>query len=341
MSQGIGPRYRLRVKQRQIVVEYAIEHGKKPAGHHFGLDRKTVRDWVNRYQAAGLVGLVPQYPKHRPRRIAESTVALIREAREQHRWGAQRTRIWLQRVHNLHVNARSIQHIFRDLGMPRLTKTPRRKPKQLRLFEKDDPGESVQIDVKVVRLRHEKVFQYTALDDCTRLRVLRLFPRQNQWASLQFLTDVREAMPFPIRKIQCDNGAEFPLAFRLAVEHAGIRHRYIRPRRPEQNGKVERSHRIDAEEFWSRHRFDRLADAEEPLRHWERHYNQERFSLALGGRTPAEKLAAHLHRSTFDSTATGSTTERAAVTASEHAPAQAKGRAERAAKVPLNFGARS
>ena len=72
MSQGIGPRYRLRVKQRQIVVEYALEHGKKPAGHHFGLDRKTVRDWVNRYRAAGLVGLVPQYPKHRPRRIAES-----------------------------------------------------------------------------------------------------------------------------------------------------------------------------------------------------------------------------------------------------------------------------
>ena len=123
--------------------------------------------------------------------------------------------------------------------MPRLTKAPRRKPKQLRLFEKDDPGESVQIDVKVVRLKRERVFQYTALDDCTRLRVLRLFPRQNQWASLQFLKDVQAAFPFPIRKIQCDNGAEFPLAFRLAVEHAGIRHRYIKPRRPEQNGKVE------------------------------------------------------------------------------------------------------
>src|SRR2546427_7778299 len=53
-------------------------------------------------------------------------------------------------------------------------------------------------------------------------------------------------------KLQCDNGREFPLDFVLAVEAAGIRHRYIRPRRPQQNGKVERSHRIDQEEFWGR-----------------------------------------------------------------------------------------
>ena len=32
-----------------------------------------------------------------------------------------------------------------------------------------------------------------------------------------------------------------------------MRVRDIRPRRPEQNGKVERSHRIDEEEFWRRY----------------------------------------------------------------------------------------
>jgi len=58
-------------------------------------------------------------------------------------------------------------------------------------------------------------------------------------------------MPFPIRQLQCDNGTEFPLDFALTVQAAGIRHRYITPRRPEQNGKVEHSHRIDDEEFGS------------------------------------------------------------------------------------------
>jgi len=46
------------------------------------------------------------------------------------------------------------------------------------------------------------------------------------------------------------NGHEFPFAFMLAVQALGIKDRYIRPRRPQQNGKVERSHRIDQEEFW-------------------------------------------------------------------------------------------
>src|SRR5262249_42791087 len=130
------------------------------------------------------------------------------------------------------------------------------------------------------------------LDDCTRMRALRLYARQNHHASLDFLRELTHAFPFPIRKIQCDNGTEFPLAFQLAVEAAGMRARYIQPRRPQQNGEGERSHRIDSEEFWGRHEFsDRLA-AEPQLRDWERRYNHERFSLALAGRTPAEKLAA-------------------------------------------------
>jgi transposase InsO family protein len=56
-------------------------------------------------------------------------------------------------------------------------------------------------------------------------------------------------LPFPIRKLQCDNGHEFPSASRLVVQALGIRHRYIKPRRPQQNGKVERRHRIDQQEF--------------------------------------------------------------------------------------------
>jgi transposase InsO family protein len=63
-------------------------------------------------------------------------------------------------------------------------------------------------------------------------------------------------------------------------------------RRPQQDGKVERSHRIDNEEFGGRHRFQDFEVAAAALRAWETRYNYERFSLALQGRTPAEKLAA-------------------------------------------------
>jgi transposase InsO family protein len=146
--------------------------------------------------------------------------------------------------------------------------------------------------VKFVKIAGRWAFQCTALDDCTRFRVLRLYRRLHQNSSLAFLGELRRAFPFRIRKLQCDNGQEFPFAFALAVQALGIRHRYIKPRRPQQNGKVERSHRIDQEEFWGRQRFDGFEAAAAGLRLWETHYNHERFSMALQGRTPAEKLAA-------------------------------------------------
>ena len=41
----------------------------------------------------------------------------------------------------------------------------------------------------------------------------------------------------------------------------GIRPREIKPRSPEQNGKVERSHRVNEGEFWRRSIFDRFVPA--------------------------------------------------------------------------------
>lgn len=293
VAKRVPVQYQLRVKQRTKVVEFANVHGIKPASRHFGLDRRTVRTWLRRWRLQGTSGLVPRYPKQRKRRISPQVFELIRAARLEHEWGAPRTRIWLARVHHVYISVVTIQRAFRALGRPRLLRTkPRRRPRQLRLFEKEQPGDSVQVDVKVVKLRRHTVFQYTALDDCTRLRVLRLYPRQNQHASLHFLGEVQRTFPFGIRQLQCDNGAEFPLAFALAVRAAGIRHRYIRPRRPQQNGKVERSHRIDQEEFWARHGFATIDEAEGPLGAWEHTYNHKRFSLALAGLTPFEKLQA-------------------------------------------------
>jgi transposase InsO family protein len=292
-ASAIPSRYRLRVKQRLAIVQYAVAHGIKPASRRFGLERKTIRRWRDRWRAEGIAGLVPRYPKERATRLPTEVIELIAHARRELEYGAPRTRIWLRRVHKRNVSLAAIQRTFRKLGLSRLPRGRKRlrKPRQLKLFEKAEPGESVQVDVKVVKVAGRKAFQYTALDDGTRYRVLRLYPRQNQWSSLQFLGEVKRALPFPIRQLQSDNGSEFALDFSLAVQGAGIRHRYIKPRRPDQNGKVERSHRIDNEEFWGRRTFDTFAAAITALESWERTYNVERFSLALHGRTPAEKLA--------------------------------------------------
>lgn len=288
---GVRPLYRIRVRYRLLVLEYARSHGLAAAGRHYGLSSRTVRRWRVRWRALGLAGLVPRYPRRRQRRVKPEVVDLIRHARQELAYGAARTRLWLFRVHQVRLAMGTIQRVFGELGLPRLRRTRKRAPRQLKLFEKAEPGESVQVDVKYVKIAGRWAFQYTALDDCTRFRVLRLYPRLNPASSLAFFTELRRAFPFPIRRLQCDNGQEFPLAFALAVEAAGIRHRYIRPRRPQQNGKVERSHRIDHEEFWSRQRFNDFDTAATAVRAWEATYNCARFSLALKGQTPAEKLA--------------------------------------------------
>ena len=292
--QSLDPRQRRRVAQRLAVLGYASTCSMHAAALYFGISYRTVRRWRYRYREGGMLGLVPRYRPERRRRITPEVRELIRVARTEHQFGSARTKVWLQRVHGIHLGISSIQLVFRQIGLRRLRRTPKRRPRQLRLFSKDTPGESIQVDVKFVRVNRQRYFQYTALDDCTRFRVLRLYRYLNARTSLAFLAETRQALPFPIRQIQSDHGTEFPLDFRLSVEALGIRHRYIKPRRPQQNGKVERSHRIDHDEFWSRHRFTSFDEAAEALRRWERFYNVERFSLALQGRTPAEMLADRL-----------------------------------------------
>jgi transposase len=68
----------------------------------------------------------------------------------------------------------------------------------------------------------------------------------------------------------------------LTLQVTRIRHRYTEPRRPQQNGKVDRSQRIDQEEFWSRHDFETFPDADTALETWERAYNVGLQQRAVG-----------------------------------------------------------
>jgi transposase len=197
-----APQYRERVRHRLVILAYAGTHGPTAAGRRYGVSVRTVRRWRKRWRGEGMNGLVPRYPHRRQRRITVEVLELIRHARQELAYGAARTRLWLLRPHRVPLTTGTLQRIFVDLGLPYLRRTRKRAPHQLKLFEKLEPGDSVQVDVKFVKIRDRFAFE-----------------------------------------------------FALAVEAAGIRHRYIQPRRPQQNGKVERSHRIDNEEFWSRHTF--------------------------------------------------------------------------------------
>ena len=68
---------------------------------------------------------------------------------------------------------------------------------------------------------------------------------------MDFVDYVIEKFPFRIQMIRTDRGHEFQAKFHWHVEDRGIRHVYIKPRSPQLNGKVERSHRSDQEKLMS------------------------------------------------------------------------------------------
>ena len=146
------------------------------------------------------------------------------------------------------------------------------------------PGQRIQIDVKVVPRSciadpELKLYQYTAIDEYSRYRILGAYPEQSTYSSADFLTKVTEAFRRKGVKVECvqtDNGFEFtnrfsnskrdiPTLFETTAAALGIQHKLIRPYTPRHNGKVERSHREDQKRFYSCHSFYSLKDFETQL----------------------------------------------------------------------------
>ncbi len=103
-----------------------------------------------------------------------------------------------------------------------------------------------------------------------------------------------DKFPFRIREVRTDRGHEFQAKFHWHVEDKGIRHAYIKPRSPQLNGKVERSHRSDQEEFYQLLNYVDDVDLHQKLTEWENFYNFSRPHGVFEGQTPYEILRERL-----------------------------------------------
>src|ERR1051326_6451057 len=125
------------------------------------------------------------------------------------------------------------------------------------------------------------------------IRVLKIYDACHQRTATQFIDEVIRRLPFRVHVVQTDNGAEFQSEFHWHLERLDIRHVYIRPRTPRLNGKVERSHRVDDQEFYQLLDKDGVSDDihlfHEKLREWEDYYNYHRPHGVLSGQPPYER----------------------------------------------------
>ncbi|HTL46034.1 MAG TPA: IS481 family transposase [Vicinamibacterales bacterium] len=270
---------------------------------HFGISRKSFYKWKKRYDAHGDVGLCDRSraPQRSPRATPKEVVTKILYLRQTYHFGPGKIADYLKRFHEIRIARSTVHRLLIQHGLNRLPANQKHRSHKRRWqrYEKPRPGHRIQVDVKFLeRLPStgRRLYQFTAIDDCTRIRVLKVFDACNQKTAIRFIEDVRRRLPFRILVVQTDNGAEFQSQFHWHLEQRDIRHVYIRPRTPHLNGKVERSHRVDDQEFYQLLDADGISDDihlfNEKLREWEDYYNYHRPHGALDGQTPYERLLA-------------------------------------------------
>ncbi len=287
------------IRRKMRVLEHARGSGNiAKTCRYFGISRQCYYNWLHAYEREGETGLIDSRPC--PENHALRTPAPIEEKilhlRRRYHMGPTRIAWCLGRYHDFSISTHGVYNVLVRNGMNRLPGGRRKHTLPSKRYEKRVPGHHVQMDVKFLQFvdaRGRKVrrFQFTAVDDATRIRTLRVYEKHTQASAIDFADHVIERFPFRIHTIRTDNGHEFQAKFHWHVEDLGIRHVYIKPRSPHLNGKVERSHRTDAVEFYQLLDYTDDVDLRKKLAAWEEYYNVHRPHDGLGGRTPYEVLA--------------------------------------------------
>jgi len=276
---------------RQSLLSYAAKFGVTQAARKYKVNRQYIYRWKNRYDGT-LSSLMDRShrPLHHPNQHSPEELTLIRNMRQRNP-NTGIVVLWVKL--RMRGYSRSISGLYRVLvktgqmavKLPNPKYVP--KPYEQMLY----PGQRVQIDVKFVPssclvgdAKGQKFYQYTMIDEYSRFRYLEAFEEHSTYSSALFLRHCFEKFPYLIECVQTDNGLEFTnrlhnsgtaklTLFEKTCLDLGIRHKLIRPFTPRHNGKVERSHRKDNEEFYASHTFYSFDDFKKQLAVRQRQYN--------------------------------------------------------------------
>ena len=224
---------------------------------HFSISRATYYSWLKSYKNHGEEGLIDQRPcpENKALRFPKEIEEKIIYLRTHYHFDPLKISWYLKRFHNLKVSRTGCYYVLKRQGLNRLPENGRKRSiPQFKRYEKKVPGHHVQVDVKFLFFndksgRRIKRYQYTAIDDATRIRALNIYEKHNQNCAIDFIDDVVEKFPFRIKTIRTDNGHEFQAKFNWHDQELGMEHVYIKPATLRLNGKVERSHQTDKQEF--------------------------------------------------------------------------------------------
>ena len=293
----------VRTKAELILYAFKLQNVALACKRH-GFGRSFYYKWWNRLVASGFKLKALQEHSRRPKRSPKKIDGVIETRIAHYRrkgYGADMIKEYLRREGSKQVSRSTINHVLNKRRLPEKKRKFRLK-KHRKRYELVIPGQRLQLDVKYtpMKVAGKTAYVYVAIDECTRWRFAYSYLELNAHWTVDFLDRLKHACPFPISTIQTDNGQEFtyrllgngtdshPMADWCAKHD--IRHRLIPPGVKELNGKVERSHRIDADYFYGRAPTGSIEVFNRALAQWFSFYNAQRPHGSLGYLTPNEKL---------------------------------------------------
>ena len=213
---------------------------------------------------------------------------------------------WLLEKEGIAIHKNTIHKIIKKEGLTRKYRIRKLKYKYINVPLKQ--GELMEIDIKYVPdlVENKQYYQFTAVDCASRWRYLRIYGDYSNFHSIRFLEELIRVAPFRIKAIKTDNGSNFTNrytgylksvdsinprlhTFDLICQKHNILHYLIDPGKPNQNGKVERSHRTDQEMFYERNKFRNPKELERKIKIWNNEYNNLEH-CGLNGLSPNEFL---------------------------------------------------
>jgi transposase InsO family protein len=120
--------------------------------------------------------------KNPANRTAPEIVEKVLHLRQTYHLGPIRIVWYLARYHSIKISDAGVYRILKRHGLNRLPRGTRLRKIHTTHYEQKVPGHQIQVDVKFLTFQGKdgkniKRYQYTAIDDATRVRALRIFDR--------------------------------------------------------------------------------------------------------------------------------------------------------------------
>lgn len=279
---------------------------------------RTIQRWKNDYKERGpdalgklkATGRPPVAIRRRIRRV-------ITAYRKMYRWGSEVIQAHLKRDHNFEVSRHKIEKFLDDSGLrdsfPCTTvkrQKAQKKKQHTKVVVVNNPGAHTQMDVKYqlhLLTNRKKCYVYNFIDHASNWSFKHAYSAINERNTLDFMNKLSLCCPFEIKRLQTDNGIEFTFKYVSGTpdepkqhlldkfcEENSINHKLIPPGEKELQGLVERSHRQDDQELFSRINPNELLEFNELLQNFAEERNQKRRFKKNNWRTPNEWLNNYL-----------------------------------------------